>query len=45
MAGLTDDPMHNAINEGIKGDIEFLLEHRRQRGAVMLIYEEMDEKA
>jgi len=39
------DPITNAIQEGIKGDIDFALTHGRLRAAVILIYAGMDAMA
>jgi hypothetical protein len=45
MMELSRDPITNAIQEGIKGDIEFALSHGRLRATVILIYAGMDAMA
>jgi hypothetical protein len=42
MVDLQHDPVFNCIHEGIKGDIDFAVAHKRWRAAVILIYAGMD---
>lgn len=45
MTDFARDPIHNAIQEGIKEDIRIALEHKRFRAAAILIYAGMDAMA
>lgn len=45
MEYLSQDPLHNAIHHGIKGDIDFVFEHQRYRAGVILIYSGIDAMA
>lgn len=42
MSSILDDPLYNVIENGIKRDIDVVIENGRWRAAVMLIYAGMD---
>jgi hypothetical protein len=45
MTDITRDPIHNAIQNGIKEDIRVTFEHDRIRAGLILIYSGMDAMA
>lgn len=45
MEYLAEDPLHNAIHHGIKGDINCVFENQRYRAGVILIYSGIDAMA